>query len=104
MRLVTVGGHFRIIGKRRTSSLFVFCPFSREKKLAQTQKSVLNMARSDSQIDKLQRGRPKRAEQPDVDINTGGQSINTERTSLNMNFAKTGTLFNNNVYSSRAFI
>ena len=39
------------------------------------------MASSDSQIDKLQRGRPKRAELPDVNINTGAQSINTERAS-----------------------
>ena len=29
------------------------------------------MASSDSQIDKPQRGRPKRAELPDVNINTG---------------------------------
>ena len=43
--------------------------------------SVLNMATSDSQIDKPQRGRPKRAELPDVNINTGVQSINTERAS-----------------------
>ena len=41
--------------KWRTSSISVFCPFSREKK---TQKSVLNMTRDDSQIDKPQRGRP----------------------------------------------
>ena len=35
---------------------------------------------TDSQIDKPQRGRPKRAELPDVNINTGTQSIyNTER-------------------------
>ena len=40
------------------------------------------MASSDSQIDKPQRGRPKRAELPDVNINTGAQSINTDRTSL----------------------
>ena len=40
------------------------------------------MASSDSQIDKPQRGRPKRAELPDVHINTGAQSINTERVSL----------------------
>ena len=40
------------------------------------------MASSDSQIDKPQRGRPERAELPDVNINTGAQSINTERTSL----------------------
>ena len=33
---------------------------------------------SKSQIDKPQRGRPKRAELPDVNINTGAQSINTE--------------------------
>ena len=36
------------------------------------------MARSDSQIDKPQRGRPKRAELPDVNVNTGAQSINIE--------------------------
>ena len=35
------------------------------------------MASSDSQIDKPQRGHPKRAELRDV--NTGAQSINTER-------------------------
>ena len=38
------------------------------------------MASSDSQLDKPQRGRPKRAELPDV--NTGVLSINTERASL----------------------
>ena len=37
------------------------------------------MACGDSQIDKPQRGCPKRAELPDVSINTGAQSINTER-------------------------
>ena len=36
------------------------------------------MACSDSQIDKPQRGHPKRAELLDVHINTGAQSINTE--------------------------
>ena len=36
------------------------------------------MASSDSQIDTPQRGRPKRAELPAVNINTGAQSINTE--------------------------
>ena len=40
------------------------------------------MAGSDSQIDKPHYGRPKRAEPPDVNINTGAQSINTERASL----------------------
>ena len=40
------------------------------------------MASSESQIDKPQRGCPKRAELPDVNINTGVQSINTERVSL----------------------
>ena len=34
------------------------------------------MASSDNQIDKPQRGRPKKAELPDVNINTGAQSIN----------------------------
>ena len=42
------------------------------------------MASSDSQIDKAQRGRPKRAELLDVNINTGAQSINTERPSLTL--------------------
>ena len=36
------------------------------------------MASSDSQIDKPQHGRPKRAELPHVIINTGTQSINSE--------------------------
>ena len=40
------------------------------------------MASSDSQIDKPQRGHPKRAELLDVNINTGAQRINTERASL----------------------
>ena len=56
----------------------MFCPVSREKNNGKTQKSVLNMASCDSQIDKPQRGRPKRAELPDVNINTGAQSINSE--------------------------
>ena len=41
------------------------------------------MASSNSQIDKLQRGHSKKAELPGVNINTGAQSINTERASLN---------------------
>ena len=44
------------------------------------------MASSDSQIDKPQRGRPKRAELPDVNINTGAQSINTERASFGSSY------------------
>ena len=36
------------------------------------------MANSDSQIDKPQCGRPKRAELLDVNINTGTQSIDSE--------------------------
>ena len=40
------------------------------------------MTSSDSQIDKPQRGRSKRAELPDMNINTGAHSINTERASL----------------------
>ena len=39
------------------------------------------MENSDSQIDKPERGRPKRAELPDVNTNTGVQSINSERAS-----------------------
>ena len=46
------------------------------------QSDVLNMGSSDSQIDKPQRGCPKRAELLDININTGTQSINTERASL----------------------
>ena len=42
------------------------------------------MARNNSQIDKPQCGCPKRAELPDVNINTGVQSINTERATLNI--------------------
>ena len=41
------------------------------------------MATTNSQIDKPQRVRPKRAELPDVNINTGAQNSNTERGSLN---------------------
>ena len=37
------------------------------------------MASSDSQIDKPQCGHPKRVALPDVNINTGAQSINTEQ-------------------------
>ena len=36
------------------------------------------MTRSNSQIDKPQHGHPKKAGLPDVNINTGVQSINTE--------------------------
>ena len=53
------------------------------KKISITQKSVLNMASSNSQINKPQRGCPKRAELPDVNINTDVQSIDTERPSYN---------------------
>ena len=73
---------------------FVFCTFSLEKKkekkrkkerkkaLKEAQKIALNMASSDSQTDKPQRVSPKRVELPDVNINTGAQSINNERTSF----------------------
>ena len=66
------------------ASVFMFCPFSREK-------IVLNMASSDSQIDKPQRGRPKRAELLDVNINTGAQSINTEGASLSSKYSVSNT-------------
>ena len=63
---------------------------------------VLNMANSKSQIDKPQCGCPKRAELLDVEINTGMQSINTERASLismlnqsiNQSINQSKTLFN----------
>ena len=73
-RLVPVGGHFRII---RFVRFLV-------KKVGINPENVLNMTSSDSQIDKPQRGRPKRAELPDVNINTGAQSINTERGTITM--------------------
>ena len=65
-------------------SIFVFVFFCFLMKIfwAQTQKSTLNLAISDSQMDKSQRGHPKRAELPDVNINTGTQNINTERASF----------------------
>ena len=56
--------------------------WKKNKKLAKTQKIVLNMATSDSQINKPHRGRPKRAELPDVNINTVAQNINTKSASL----------------------
>ena len=40
------------------------------------------MASSENQIDKPQRGCPKRAELADVNINTGVQSINSEGASF----------------------
>ena len=40
------------------------------------------VASSNSQINKPQCGRPERDELPDVNINTGAQSITTERASL----------------------
>ena len=46
------------------------------------------MASSDSQIDKPQGGCPKGAELPDVTINRGVQSINTEKASLFKALAK----------------
>ena len=56
----------------------MFCPFSHEKNWCK------NMTSSESQIDKPQHGRPKRAELLDVNINTCMQSINTERDSLSI--------------------
>ena len=55
----------------------MFCPFSPETNCHEY---------GDSQMDKPQRGRPKRAELSDVSINTGAQSIDTERTSLMKTF------------------
>ena len=75
---VTVGG---ILVSYKNGSLQVFSCFARFL-MKKIQESVLNMASSESQIDKPQRGCPKRAKLPDVNINTGAQSINTERASL----------------------
>ena len=50
------------------------------------------MASSDSQIDKPQHGHPKRAELPDVNINIGAQSINTERASLTLDNVAVGVI------------
>ena len=66
-------------GGLRVFSCFVWF---RVKNKKATEKSVLNMASSNSQIDKTHRGRPKRAELPDVNKNTGRQSINTGRATL----------------------
>ena len=44
------------------------------------------MASTIHQIDKPQHGHSKRAEIPDLNINTGAQSINTERASLSAQF------------------
>ena len=68
---------------KMTDFLDFFCPFSREKNCHKLRKSVMNIASSDSQIDiKPQRGRPKRAALPDVNINMRAQRINSERASL----------------------
>ena len=53
----------------------MFRPFASEK-IGITQKRVLNMVSSDSQIDKPQRVNHN------VNINTGAHSINSERASL----------------------
>ena len=68
------------------------CPFSREKNWHKLKKCILNMASSDSQIDKPQPGRPKRTELPDVNINTGAQSINAERASNNIFFSSNSSV------------
>ena len=47
---------------------------------------MLNVASSASQIDKTKHGGPKRAEVPSVNINTGAQSINTERPLAKLKF------------------
>ena len=46
------------------------------------------MESSDSQIIKPQRGHPERAELPDININTGVQSINTETASIKVHKGK----------------
>ena len=66
-------------------------PFSYHTKKSGTnsEKSIEYGKYSNSQIDKPQRGRPKRAELPDVNINTGAQSINTEKIARNKRQKKT---------------
>ena len=77
----------------------MFCPFSREKNWHKLRKVC------DNQIDKPQRGRPKKAELPDVNINTGAQSINTKRASLMQDNELSSVLTKAiRTYSSRAFV
>ena len=64
-----------------------------KKRGIKTQKSVLNMASSDSHINKSQHGRPNRAELPDGNINTA-RKVLILRELLLVNFlrsARTGT-------------
>ena len=65
-------------GGLRVFSCFVRF-FVKTKKCHKLRKVYWIWQSSDSQINKPQRGRPKRAELLDVNINTGAQSINTER-------------------------
>ena len=75
--------YLRIIWKWQTSSIFVFWQFSPEKKNWHKLRKVYWIWQvANSQTDKPQGECPKRAELPDVNINTGMQSINTERASL----------------------
>ena len=69
-----------------TLSIFVFCLFSCENIDINSEKCI-EMASSNSQIDKPEHGFPKRVELQDINtcINTGAQSINTERASLQSN-------------------
>ena len=77
--LITVGNHFCIVWKWWTPSIFVFCLFPPEKIDTNSEKCIeYGKYCSDRQINKPQCGHPKRAELPDVNINTGVQSINTE--------------------------
>ena len=56
-----------------------FCPFSREKKKCIESEKRIEYG---GQIDTPQRGRPKKAELLDVNINTGAQNITTVRALL----------------------
>ena len=51
-------------------TILVFCPFSHEKIDINPEKCIWIIESSDNQIDKPQRGCPKRAELPDAKINT----------------------------------
>ena len=71
-----------LIRKWRLWSIFVFCPFYCEKNWHKLRKLFWIWQVATVRSINHNVGCPKRAELPDVNINTGPQSINTERGSL----------------------
>ena len=63
----------------KNGGILVFCPFSHEKIDINPEKCIWIIESSDNQIDKPQRGCPKRAELPDVKINTKTCKAYTEK-------------------------